>query len=213
MASLLDKIRSEPRRSPVHVVMGGADPDIEVMGFAYVHADVGGDTPMAIRRITLSCISFLYLKKTGLAQSTKVVEALDREITFHGCTHATIESQQFYPRPDTPRNKMVSVAESLLRIAQVTGALQTQAMKYTKQIVVCLPAEWKAQRSKEVDHMDSLRRCAGVPITCYVNTAGIGKIEDTPDFSQSPGKWEHALDALGIALYGLDLVHTHRWPS
>ena len=132
-----------------------------------------------------------------------------------------VESQRVYPTPDEEPQTRVAKANDLLRLAQVTGAVQAWAqLSYNHRksvdpkviIEAVAPATWKGQQRKEHTVAEVMKRIPLVPI--HVDYPLRGELVSADiqgqDLYGLPASMGHALDALGIALWGLDYLALHQ---
>jgi hypothetical protein len=95
----------------------------------------------------------------------------------------------------------------LIRLAQVTGAVQAVAFAaQVPQVRAVLPATWKGQKEKHVTAAQVIERLTASKASVAVHLpSGISWVK--PESLTDPqGQLGHAMDALGIAYYGLDLM-------
>lgn len=219
MKNYVDELRERGPPEKRTISVDAFDPDVDTMGFCRLVAEVGGAVAPVPVRAYLRVIKNPS-KKRGILRAADAAEhLLGTDLPCHGIQqeYGLVESQQVYPDPNAPRAKLVAQANDLLRLAHVAGCCQAVLLKRGAQVRVVLPAEWKGQRKKHADHAISIRRCAAAstniilcqgtsgPLTSFVEGADLAGL--VPQASC----WEHALDALGMALYGMDEIAYGRW--
>jgi hypothetical protein len=214
MSSLVDKFRSTPPRTRTVYVFGG-DPDMDTTGWSMLRAEI--TTPATSKPvITNASIGLIIPQQRGLHDLEQADEMV-RAVMHFPCpcspfTAAFIEAQQVYPNQNEDPRTKVAKANDLLRCAQVTGALQAWAVAKGATVVrSLLPATWKGQNDKHVTQATLTERLAQVPIKVLAPIRGHGDEQTIhgAQISALPVKLNHALDALGLAVYGLDLLSRH----
>lgn len=216
MSSFVDKFRSTPRTTRTVVVFGG-DPDMDTTGFAAISAEI--TIPATAKpRVLGACIGLIVPARGHLRELEQADEMVRAIMTFsdphlNACAfHAAfIEAQQVYPNPDEDPRLKVAKANDLLRCAQVTGALQAWAVGQGIPVVrSLLPATWKGQTDKNVTLAEMQARMPDATVSVQAEYRGkpIQSIMGR-DLNLLPAKLNHAIDALGIATYGLDLLSRH----
>jgi hypothetical protein len=217
MGSFVDKKRSAPPEPQRRVRIYGYDPDTDVAGWGVLTAWIGG-TPRIESAVL--CIEKCASSRTGqgkaddasffaarMAASRLGASALDGAPQY-----VIVEGQQVYPDPDASRQKIIAQANDLLHLALVAGAVLGVAVAKGCHTKVPLPAEWKKQRKKAPDHKRSGDILIKHGVGVLVNDPETGLVTTDPrSLTTLDRRWEHALDALGIALYGFDLLSTNRW--
>ena len=206
MASLIDRMRTGGV-STREIAVLGVDPDGDTTGIALVTASLSfpPSGPAAIQqaRLYLCCgqgrdldgvvvmINELYTTIGGaVGRATRPVDAL------------FVEAQQVYPTPNQDPRERVAKANDLLRLAQVTGAAQAYGRVANIPVVqAVLPATWKGQQKKAHTLATVQQRFESATLT----------VADDPvcGLAALPRKYGHAIDAAGIALYGIDYLHRH----
>jgi hypothetical protein len=220
--SLIAQLRATPPVTQSFWLLG-VDPDADTTGWAFVHASVSTHSPPVVFRAFLGLI---IPEKRGLAdlqQAQAMVEAVtdfwppnqvDPRAVF-------VESQRVYPTPDEEPQTRVAKANDLLRLAQVTGAVQAWAqLSYNHRksvnpkviIEAVAPATWKGQQRKEHTEAELVKRLDSVPVhASYVHRGQPTELDlYGHDLGNLPASCGHAIDALGIALWGLDYLALHQ---
>jgi len=222
--SFVDIIRAAPPVDRREVSVIGIDPDIHVLGITWVRAMVGGNLPVQVLGANLSLVQH---KPPKQANQHAITEGMCKLLTFEHLSAVSddpspkaivIESQDFYPHRDMERAKMVSIANALISLATVSGALMGIARPCGIQTHLVAPKVWKNNRSKPTDHRRSAKLVAGADIRLKPDTTAGGghfRVELLPHPDSGihllPPMYEHALDALGIALYGIEQIHRGIW--
>lgn len=122
-----------------------------------------------------------------------------------GIACAVVEGQQVY--------KGKTVAASILPVAHIAGAIGALLVAHTAaRVLLPLPATWKGQVPKEVNQARSMARVGiqhvvGTSYCWPTGCAAAAKVDGLAQLNR--GDWEHVGDALGLALWGLD-VHEGR---
>lgn len=223
--SLINRIRANPSVEE-RVLSIGFDPDLHTAGIGLILATISKpavappvfhqawaiivegvddkqkhqDVQFADSMVTEVVKAFEFLPSIGV-EAQKVL--------------TTIEGQRVYPRPDDTMAKVVGMGNDLIRLAQISGAVQsiTRRSPFDGSRVY-LPEEWKGQAPKETMHGDMAARLGNVPATLVVLKPG-GKSTQRPmkasEFPLLPKKMGHALDAVCLAEFGLDRYHDDRW--
>ncbi len=213
--SFVDKVRSNPPTDRRWVSVIGADPDIHTMGFGSVGGIIGGALPMQILYVRLFAIENKVPKKTKQhAIMDKMCRLLQPShfalMTMASPSYLVVESQDFYPDRDMPRNEMVAKANALISIATVTGRVLAMGMESRCDAVRSVtPSEWKGNRKKPADHARSAKIVVGAEISIRdEHSTGFTHPDTLEDL---PALYEHALDGLGMALYGMEALHRGTW--
>lgn len=223
MAGFIDRIRQQHDAPRTRVQVIGVDPDIHACGWACVMADIHPVLPPVYGYVGLTSLrSTAESGREAVDQACAMVDLIatrwhsSRRLGEH--VYVVLESQQFYPNPNDERRKMVSVANALIRVAHVTGGVQALARERSSDLSVraFLPAAWKGQRKKEATVREAAKQLAAAGVTEVAAESFSARGEAHTTFGVSelealPSAWEHALDGLGLALYGLRLVQEGRW--
>jgi hypothetical protein len=187
---------------------------MDTTGWALLRAEI--TTPAVSKpMITNATIGLIIPQTRGLhdlEQADEMIRAVTAFQSVGKFTAAFIEAQQVYPTPDQDPRERVAKANDLLRCAQVTGALQAWAIAQGATIVrSILPATWKGQTKKEVTLASMQERLSLVPVEVRAPIRGHGEEQHIlgHQLPTLPAKLNHAIDALGIAVYGLDLLSRH----
>lgn len=208
MPSALDHLRAHVEVPPRQVVVVGFDPDIRILGWALVSASVSKTRSTVVHYASLHTLA-CSTTRDPVARLSEIVRDLARHlaVTAHTATHVVIESQQVYGKPEDSVAKVVALANDLLRVAHISGAAEAVLSDHALAKVV-LPSTWKGQRDKEVDHKRSfaIMRQHRAPLLVDGRDV-LARAEELP------AKVEHALDGLGMALYGVDLLASGRWDA
>lgn len=216
VGSLIDRFRQTPSIERQIVVFGG-DPDMDTTGWAVVNATI--TTPALTQpRVTSAAIGLILPARGHLRELEQADEMIKAIALFafpatlsSTLTAAFVEAQQVYPDPDEDPRTRVAKANDLLRCAQVTGALQAWAVARGMTVVrSVLPSGWKGQTKKDVTLAQMQGRLIEAPIHIAAELRGklIAPITGS-QLHTLPQKLNHAIDALGIAVYGLDVLSRH----
>jgi hypothetical protein len=195
----------------------GFDPDVSVLGWAVVGAVIGGKLPPVFETAKLHKASYVDLTgqkaRKGHQQAFEISRSLVKNPelmeSISTVSLAVIEGQDFYPKPNASRPEMVSKAKSLIMIAHVSGAVHSMAIEHSVRALIALPNEWKGTRSKEADHARTGRELGGC--LTFPGLSGAPFTMSEQRIKDLPAEWEHALDALGMALYGVTQLHRGVW--
>lgn len=212
MPSFLEKVRERPpERRLVKVI--GYDPDLRIGGYASLEAEIGGTAAKVIGAL-LHIADYQVLPGIG----TQRVNAIARiRLPPLGImtseAYAIVEGQRIYADPDATRPEIVAKANDLIQVAQVAGAVLGQLLLGRISTIIVEPQHWKGQRKKGADHKETARKLGDVKILLTDQAGSPISAVMGRDLDALPKKWEHAMDALGMALYGLDLLSTNRWPT
>lgn len=127
----------------------------------------------------------------------------------------TIEGQRVYPRPTDTLPKVIGMGNDLIRLAQISGAVQSLTRRPPFDgSRVYLPEEWKGQAPKPTMHADLAARLGPIPAALIILKPG-GKVTEralkASDFVTLPKAMGHALDGVCLAEFGLDRYHDDRW--
>lgn len=198
MPDFVDELRSGRRVPAARTVVRswGFDPDLRHVGWGVIVAEVGGSEPEPLY-YTAGVIRADDVKLTSIDQVAAMVRSIVKWKRMGGsgssylidpCTeHVTVEGQEFYSRSKVDAN-------DLLRLAQITGALQTHLTAALKEPDVVLPRTWKGQKQKEGMHarcMDWLQAVSGRS----------NMLEETADTFGAAA--QHLFDALCMAKWRL----------
>lgn len=219
MTNFVDMVRSLPPAQAKRRRITGFDPDTQVFGWATISTEMCDGLQLRVTDVSLFTgthegITGNRERRKGKHQAYSVAAGLrgllDLQESFIAA-HVVIESQDFYPKPNEARATMVSKANALIGLAHVSGAAHALAIQYGGTPHIVAPSEWKAQRTKTADHLRSARILRDNKVTVRAG----GDTHETKDpeafLTSLPAAWEHALDALGMALYGADRLHRGVW--
>ncbi len=159
------------------------------------------DVQFADAMVTAVLSAFDRMESLGIAPAEKVL--------------TTVEGQQVYARPEDPRQKLVAMGNDLLRLGQITGAVQARTrLAPFDGSRVYLPPEWKGQAPKTTMHADTAARLGSIPARLLVIRRG-GKVTErtmkATDLADLPPAMGHALDGVCLAEFGLDRYQDGRW--
>lgn len=220
MTSFVDRMRETPAAPPRIVRVVGFDPDIDVAGWAQVSFMLVPNLPPKIGSVQLCMRSFQHHKCKGLARTVAAAKDLCEGgggDIFGNADYAIVESQQLWSDPNMDRAEMFAKADDLLRIAHISGVVHALGTVAGIKVVAALPQTWKGQRKKEVDRARSMKLLGASnvrPSLFEYEDGSMVEVKTVPfDLAGKPGKWEHAMDGLGMALYGMELLGTNRWPA
>ena len=211
MNSFLDKLRA-PGYVQVQeeVEVLGFDPDHNHCGLACVRGKVDRTAHgFVVDSMIVAVIQPEQRRLRGLDQTHIMVETLHkyRVPTWNGRAFAFIESQQVYPREDEERHVTIAKANDLLRLAHVSGGFHLKMLTEGRNCHVMLPAEWKGQRPKEVMHQEVKEKYPRTPSFTYAWERTLGWTTSSRKLTElTEAKWGHAMDALCLALYGINQV-------
>lgn len=215
MASLVDAIRSEPPTEHT-VQVWGFDPDLDTVGWACIDARYTVPTTgrCVIDSVSLGLIRHAAPKgSTSIQKVNGMVQTLSEWLShclamLTPCdlerTHAYVEAQQVYANPNDTRQKVTAQANDLLRLAQLTGAIQALAHRHARHVSSILPAEWKHQAKKEAMHAAAIKRVGSMPADIYHKQGST--CTQLQGIDGLPKIMGHAMDALCLALVGLDRI-------
>ncbi len=213
--SLVDKVRESPPTDRRSVTVIGVDPDIHTLGIASAVADIGGGMPLVCREVMLSSLTNKPPKRSTQTAITeamcKMLEKQQLGWMYRGLdAYAVVETQVFYPKKDMERAKMVSIANAMIAIATITGRAMSLALQAGMKSRMVTPNVWKGTRSKDADHARSAGIVGNARVILIDSSNGQiqGASNGLPDL---PDYYEHALDGLGIALYGMEQLHRGTW--
>ncbi len=212
MKSLIDRMRATPASRTVMTVFG-FDPDLDTTGWACVTGTV---TVPAVGRTPITSVHFgmieTKVKGTDIQKAAAMVAALckwiapNQELAPHG---VFVEAQQVYPTKDEDMAKRIAKANDLLRLAQITGAMQAIAIRdEIANVHAVLPASWKGQQDKDSTIAMLQQRLPGSIILLHHSNKP-NQVVEAAELDRLPARAGHALDAVGIALYGLDYLALH----
>lgn len=208
MKSMIDRLRSTTSTS-TSVAVFGFDPDQDTVGWAMMlatmHTPARG--PAQVREVHLGLIEAdvrgTPLEKTELM--IKAVRQWNAPPTAADVHAVFVEAQQVYAEEQSPQER-VGKANDLLRLAQITGAIQLMAYQADFPIVqAVLPRTWKGNHKKHVTVSVLQERLPGVVFQFPHPLAAV----PAEAISRLPKRLGHALDAAGIALYGIDQLALH----
>jgi Holliday junction resolvasome RuvABC endonuclease subunit len=180
----------------------GIDPDLHNTGWAMVTAEWTTPRTAATKYTELSG-GLLSVKSSlrGLDAANASITRLAELITPYDFDAAqppvlVAEGQQVYPDPDADRAEIIGKANDLLMLAQVTGAALGIAIKRGCSAHAVLPRTWKGQKKKEPHQLHLLSQVCGLGLA--------GATLDGHLISKLPQKYNHAMDAVGIALWAAE---------
>jgi Holliday junction resolvasome RuvABC endonuclease subunit len=217
MRNYVEEIRASPPKVRRAVAVLGFDPGVGVLGYALLTAEIGGSHPPAFDSAHLHQATFAGLTgekpQKGHHQAFQIIQKITEHsplvLAMVKSSVVVIEGQNFYPRTEDSRAKMVATANALIMIAHVSGAVNTMARVRGKSVHVVLPNEWKGTRSKSADHLRTAVELSG----CVTELGNRGDMFTMSErrITEISAKWEHSLDALGMALYGVTQLHRGVW--
>ena len=233
---MIDRLRTT-KPSVTNAVVLGFDPDLDTTGWcliiASIHKPALGHPPIQEVHIGLiesgpAAKGLIDLEKTEVmvwattmwppenlmvgaysmsARSAATQNVHKDSMGALATHHCFVEAQRIYPNKDETPKERVGKGNDLIHLAQVTGALQAAGHRLGYGVQAVLPQTWKGQGSKGSTVALLQERFASVPIHVHVAT---GYMDVTAaKLDRLPGKMGHALDAAGIALYGLDYLAVH----
>lgn len=212
--SLIDRMRAAPRTTRTLRILG-VDPDADTTGWAYIDAVLDSHAGLTIRRVYLGLIVPDQRGLADLEQAQVMIEAVVAFTLpgFPALDGVFVESQRIYPTPDEDPRTRVAKANDLLRLAQVTGAVQAWAMCHAHQPYVRAvpPADWKGQQRKEHTLAQLQKRLDSVPVLAAYPWRGKPTELELygHDLNNLPASCGHAIDALGIAVWGANWLAGH----
>ena len=171
----------------------GVDPGVRLSVFALI------DRQCRLLRVGVVKTLDQHSPFTGMVRSFSVAAS-----TFPEVAIAVVEGQQVY--------KGKTVAASILPVAHTAGAIGALLVPVACRVLIPLPATWKGQVPKEVNQARSLARVGLQYVlgTSYCWPSGCATAAKVDGLAQlNRGDWEHVGDAVGLALWGLD-VHEGR---
>ncbi len=212
MTSLVDRMRKEPPTCS-SIAVFGFDPDLDTTGWALVlgaiYRPAQGLAPIA--HVHLGVIEHS-VKGTDMEKAAAMVQAVaqwDSPTLDEEQVAVFVEAQQVYPDPDQSPQERVGKANDLLRLAQITGAVQHMGcVGKIPTVRAVLPHVWKGNVKKHVTVSVLQERMPDVSFVLH-HTKKPQQTLTAAALSKLPGKMGHALDAAGIALYGLDFIALH----
>ena len=205
--SLVDSLRVKPPEN-IRERVFALDPGLNILGWAVM--DVNGTRPL-VAPPTWSSIRFGVLRTTGkgahhMDQAAAMVAAVVEHLRGYmvSARLVAVEAQQVYPDEDETKEETVAKANDLLRLAQVTGATQALAHSLGVQHVKAyLPAAWKGQTKKNVQHREFLQQLGKVPaIMEDIDLARGRSTKNVPvlDPDLVPKFMGHGFDAVCLAM-------------
>ncbi len=214
MPSLVDKLRKDPPRDVVIHVFA-LDPGLDLVGWAHLMA-IGTAplvSPLAFTNVTmglLRCAGHKGIKPMEQVQQT--IEGIERALGSYISSSevVAVEGQQLYYKDEETREEVVAKGNDLLRLAQVTGAVQALAVGHRRPHVLSyLPAAWKQQRRKLPMHLEYAAMLGEQPVTVVDCTPKPGLSPVTSvlprlDVEALPKMMHHGLDALCLAMTAAD---------
>ncbi len=221
MSGFIDKMRSEPPSDRQRISVFAADPDIHVLGLASVVALIHGGMPITIEQVSLMVVEQPSTPRGKMPKRVKqqaITEGMCRLLGHRHfdklCTRpqtcGVFETQVFYPDLDMERPEMVEKANSLIACATVTGRLVGLAFERQMPVRTVAPSIWKGNRKKAADHHRSAMIVGAAPVTvCQADALTHPPISTA--LMSLPAKYEHAMDALGMSLYGIEQLHRGLW--
>lgn len=209
---MIDRLRASPPVQKV-VTVFGFDPDLDTTGWACLTGTIErparGRAPVSTLHLGLieTKVSGTDIQKAaGMIAALARWSAPNADAGPHG---VFVEAQQVYPTKDEDMGKRIAKANDLLRLAQITGAVQALANRVSIETVTAvLPATWKGQQNKDSTLAWLQERLPGAVIHLHHSNKP-NQTVDAAALDRLPGRMGHALDAAGIALYGLDYLALH----
>jgi len=204
----------------------GFDPDLHTSGIGIL---IGSLTRPPVAEPTFVEVwAIMIYGREGSLQDVQFADSMVTEVLafFDGLPNmslapsekviTTVEGQRIYPKPNDTRQALVGKANDLMRLGQVSGAVQgrTRSAPYDGSRVY-LPEEWKGQAPKATMHQDTAKRLGDIPARLIGVKPG-GKVTvdrslRAMDLGNVPKAFGHALDAVCLAEFGLDRYHDDRW--
>lgn len=172
--------------------------------------DVNGTRPL-VTAPTWSSIRFglLRTKPRGanhMDQAADMVAAVAEHLRgfMISANLVAVEAQQVYPDPNETKEETVAKANDLMRLAQITGCIQGLAHTLNvNQVVAYLPAAWKGQKKKHVQHAEFFQQLGKVPAIMDDIDLGRGRTSKSVavlDPSVLPKMMHHAFDSVCMAM-------------
>jgi Holliday junction resolvasome RuvABC endonuclease subunit len=168
----------------------GIDPDLHNLSWAAI------DTTRTVVAVQVISISRTY---KGWAAVVKMIQAIEKTSplaftipNYSGPSRTVLESQQIY------FGKSKASPESILMLAHLTGAIHAKVLSQNKISALVKPRQWKGSVPKAI-HQERILKQVGwrskrTQGYCYPTNA---------PFDLKVSQWKHAVDAIGLALYGL----------
>lgn len=215
MSSFVDRIRTTAQTT-TPVIVHGVDPDLRTTGWGKLYGEVRWPATgkPTIRKAVIGLIEAADKHLRELDQAQSMIDAIAESSVFAGeITAVFVEAQQVYPDKDETPKDRVAKANDLLRCAQVTGTIQGIArMCLVRRVAAVLPAQWKGQSKKHVTIEAIRERIPDVRVDIMRRGRVVEQVVGK-DLDKIQAMYGHALDALGIAIYGLDTIALHREAS
>lgn len=223
--SFLDTIRKAPSVEE-RVLSIGFDPDLHTAGIGLILATISKPAVAAPAYHQAWAIIVEGVSEKAKLQDVQFADSMVSEVVaaFEFLpllvieaqkVITTIEGQRVYPRPNDTMPKVVGMGNDLIRLAQISGAVQsiTRRPPFDGSRVY-LPEEWKGQAPKSTMHADLAARLGPIPAHLIVIKPGgktVQRSMKASDFASLPKAMGHALDGVCLAEFGLDRYHDDRW--
>lgn len=218
MSNFIDTIRSRPfPPDPERVIMVGVDPDVKRAGACMLVADVPPHGPtsgvLSIRECTLLRIDVRTERREqgrAIDAARQITDAIDQAFNIMPATSRTIvEVPEVYANRQEDWQVLVSKANAVVLLSLVAGGVLAMLDSESRTLPV-LPRHWKGQATKAGTASRDLKILGQHGCLIKTRLFAKGIVQSGPEASDT--SMEHALDALGIALHGIELVHLGKWP-
>ena len=224
MSSFIDRLRESPAGSQ-EIIIVGVDPDVEVAGIAEVRAQVPLTRGVGATRITSARMVSVRVKtkrrghERAADASAQIQAAMDEYFGLLPLQYRTIiETSEIYADRSEDWHVIISKANSCIQLALVAGGVLALCDPDSTTKMV-LPREWKGQSKKSGTAITCQKRLDQQTVTLQACSVGGARptpwVEYPPQvLIETPGLpkvYEHAVDALGVAIHGLDEYSSGIW--
>lgn len=221
MSSFIDKVRNTYQPKQVPVVVIGVDPDVDTAGIAEVRALVSEQPGMCGTKITSARLVSIKVrtKRAGhdraVDAAAQIQAAIDAEFGVLPLQyHTVIETSEIYANRDDPWHVVVSKANACIQLALVAGGVFSLVDPESTARLV-LPREWKGQAKKSATAYAAAALLARNNAEVQAKRLDKGSVPWSDllpsQVEELPKHFEHAADALGIALYGVNQLELGLW--
>lgn len=208
--------------------MYGVDPDLWTLGWARIEADFTrpSTAPPALKRVWVGVWTPEGKGKGDIDQANNMIASLNRHEApwdrdkVLDRVYVAAEAQRVYPPRNEAPATVVAKANDLLRLAQISGAFQARFANPTYDTARSFkPDYWKHNAKKEAMHAAAIQRVDEhrTPVILWQGTESKGIPNPGGTLAQvykaltkAAGRLD-ALDAVCLALFGIDELACGRW--
>jgi hypothetical protein len=214
MSNFIDTIRQR-QEDLRNVQVLGVDPDVQEAGACLISARVPAAGPTSGHLAITSCdLLTIRIKTTekghqrSAGAANAIISAIDSAFNLMPKSYlGVVEVPEVYANHHMDWHVLVAKANAVALLSLVAGGVLT-VLSAECQAHAVLPRDWKKQATKAATARDgyALLSTHGV-----VPSVQAWREDRLVDEAVRGGAIEHAEDAMGLALYGLNQIFTGKW--